>query len=200
MKKLLALITVTALVFCLSACGSDKKDESSSSEASSVNTTSTVSKTDDNSSVSDTTTSSKDESSTESTTSSEASKPAASSNPTSSSKPATSKPAATAKNNLDKYLESQKDEIKAMEDAMSAQGMNMKIYGENGNTLVYKYTFAQQLDAATIKPILDQTMDESASSFKESLKDVKAECSAVTAIKVIYANADGKTITSRTFK
>ena len=194
MKKLLALITVTALVLCLSACGSDKKDDSSSSETSSVNSTSTVSKTDDNSSVSDTTTSSKDESSTESTTSSEASKP------TASSKPATSKPAATAKNNLDKYLESQKDEIKAMEDAMSAQGMNMKIYGENGNTLVYKYTFAQQLDAATIKPILDQTMDESASSFKESLKGVKAECSAVTAIKVIYANADGKTITSRTFK
>ena len=183
MKKLLALIFIFALVMCMAACGADKKDDASSSDASS-----TVSKTDTTSSVTSTT-SSKDETSSESNTSSEASKPTAS-----------SKPAATAKNNLDKFLESQKDELKAMEDSMAGSGMKMKIYGENGNTIVYKYTYETQLDAATAKPLLEDALDEAAATFKYALTSIKSECSAVTKLKVIYVNADGKTITSRTFK
>lgn len=101
---------------------------------------------------------------------------------------------------LQKYIDDNKESIDQMVSAMESGGMNLAVEAD-GNTLVYKYQYSEELpDAEAAKTALADSMDAASSTFESLLTQLKDEVSEAEGIKVIYLDKDGNELYSKEFK
>ncbi len=104
---------------------------------------------------------------------------------------------------LQKYIDDNKEQLDELESAMASSGMNLAVEVD-GNTLVYKYQYTEDLgdDAAvdSVKEALATSMDAASSTFESLLTQLKSEVSEAEGIKVIYNDKDGNELYSKEFK
>lgn len=186
MKKLLALILALGLMFCFVACGSDSDNDYDDDDIlASLKDKIDDDDDDDNDSKYD-----KDDEDEDVDVDDDDDEDDNDSKVTTSS----------GKTAINKYLNSIKSQLDDLVDNYESMGILIDVYAEGNDTLVYEYTYKNQIDAKAAKESLESTLDSTDDTFKENVKQINKECSAVKKIKVVYVNADGKTITSRTYK
>ena len=82
--------------------------------------------------------------------------------------------------------------------------MEMSVYAEGDNTLVYDYTFTKtydENDVAELKSGLDKALEEKGSTFTSVAGTLKTYVAVENPkVKVIYRNGDNTVITERTFE
>lgn len=92
-----------------------------------------------------------------------------------------------------------KKELDALCESMSQNGMNMKITGE-GSKLIYTYIFAEQLDAAQMKPALEEALVSQESVFTMTADQLKLVVDVKKPIVVVrYVNADKSVILEKEY-
>lgn len=100
---------------------------------------------------------------------------------------------------LQKYIESQQEEIDQLKSTMEAAGMKLEVE-VNGNSLVYRYQFTTDVgETEEIKASLEQGMDAEASTFESLASQLKDEVSGAESIIVEYLDKDNNVLLSREF-
>lgn len=186
MKKILTFVACLAMCLSFASCGS--KDDSS---ASSSKTESKVV----------TEASSEEESTAESTEDVEStadSAEAGESADDTDSNGATG--ASTSFENIDEYIEANKETFDTLKNSLKDSGMNLDIIARD-NSLVYTYTFDKDLgDVATVKSSLDKGLESQKSTFENVCKSLKAAIPSVESVIVEYYDKNGDLITSGEYK
>ncbi len=100
---------------------------------------------------------------------------------------------------IDDYIEVNKksiDELKAQFEGV----LGLEVYSENGDTLVYEYTYLQDMDDVTDVSAIEKTIDQSTAQFLlliDQLKDYTGLSSPKVCAR--YCNVDGSLIFEKTY-
>lgn len=94
--------------------------------------------------------------------------------------------------------------VQSQADALSGDGFKVEMLSENGNVLIYRYTFedANAVDVSdpSVKEVLDDGLDAQASVFTQTRDSLRSELKMNDlTVRVEYCGADGTVITSRDF-
>lgn len=112
------------------------------------------------------------------------------------------KPYATVKEYLD--TPDVQSQINSTIEANKTDDMEMSVYAESDDMLVYDYTFTQTYDengVAELKSGLDKALEEKSSTFTTVASTLKTYVDVENPkVKVIYRNGDNSIITEKTFQ
>lgn len=100
---------------------------------------------------------------------------------------------------LEEWVNNDSEAAASLEE-MSTDELDVTV---EGNTLVYTYTYSQNIDASLVDAVtqqLEESIDNSASTFT-SVADMLEEESGIDGIsvKVVYLNGDGTELMNKTF-
>ncbi len=194
MRKTAVLLAALMLCAALCACNDDSEKKSGSESTASSKAESSASETE--SSKSDT---SKSESSKTESSKAESSK--GDSSETESSK--SSEESKTASSASSKIKHTLKDYVKQVKKSGLSDNDTMKIdvYAED-NTFVYAFTYKTQIEEdklASVKKSLESSLESSSDTYTGVIDEIHDYTGLDAEVKVIYKNADKKTIAEKTF-
>ena len=92
------------------------------------------------------------------------------------------------------------DKIEDTIETMDGWGLTLSVYGE-GNTVVYSYTYKEQVDLSEdAKASILESIKSQASVYASILDQIEKETAeSQPQIKVVYCNADGSVLVEHTF-
>ena len=102
---------------------------------------------------------------------------------------------------IEDYINSEemKAELDSMIDMMEGLGMKIEVLGD-GDKLIYRYTYNEQMPADTLADTLLASLDAQASTFESVASSLKLLVEVEDPIVVVeYYNADGTEICSKEF-
>ena len=199
MRKTAVLLAALMLCAALCACNDDSEKKSGSESTASSKAESSASETESSKSDTSKSESSKTESSKTESSKAESSK--GDSSETESSKSSEeSKTASTASSKIKHTL---KDYVKQVKKSGLSDNDTMKIdvYAED-NTFVYAFTYKTQIEEdklASVKKSLESSLESSSDTYTGVIDEIHDYTGLDAEVKVIYKNADGKTIAEKTF-
>lgn len=103
--------------------------------------------------------------------------------------------------NVQEYLDAQKDQIDAAIKQTEGSGMTMEIKAEGDDTLVYRYIYDEAIEVTDdVTAYFDSSMETNKATF-DSVLDEMAELIDVKSpkVKLSYENPDGSIVYTYTF-